>query len=42
LATDGANGIFIADRNNNAIRRLFSNDTIVTLAGSIGGSGTTG
>jgi hypothetical protein len=42
LANDGAGGVYIADRNNNAVRRLFSNGTIVTLAGSIGGSGVTG
>ena len=42
LASDGIGGVLIADRNNNAIRFLSSNGTISTLAGSIGGSGTTG
>lgn len=42
LSSDGAGGVYLADRANNAIRRVWPNGTITTLAGVAGGSGTTG
>ena len=42
LSSDGAGGIYLADRANNAIRRVWPNGTLSTLAGVAGGSGTTG
>jgi hypothetical protein len=41
LSSDRNGGVLIVDRSNNALRRLFSNGSVVTLAGT-GTSGTTG
>lgn len=39
LSSDGAGGVIVADRLNHAIRRIYANGSIVTIAGS-GASGT--
>lgn len=42
LAGDGAGGLFVVERNGNAVRRVWANGTVTTAVGASGVAGTAG